>query len=248
MTTAYGNERSEAWHLPEIDWNAVTAGVAVALIAQLMLALLGIGLGLASVDTSDVTDETGARTALWTGYAWWAVSGIIAAFVGGYVAGSVARRHDITKAEAATQGFITWSLSILIIAHIMMLSAAAGAGGLAGGLAGPLPISTGSASENDGGQTVDRRMTAGGSTAVRNAAPSAAAAESFDSSTESGGPLAAGDSATVSAAEQVRREAATGALLSFFALAIGALAAMGGAVTAAPNVRSRAVANTPVRP
>ena len=69
------------------SWTSVLAGVVAALIVHVLLVMLGLGIGLLSVDTSTVaTSPVGVS---WSAFLYWAISGIIAAFVGGWVAGSV---------------------------------------------------------------------------------------------------------------------------------------------------------------
>ena len=69
-------------------WSAVLAGVIASLIVQVLLTMLGLGIGLIAVDIPTAATapvKTGSAAALW----WWA-SGIFAAFVGGAVAGAYA--------------------------------------------------------------------------------------------------------------------------------------------------------------
>src|SRR5262245_45619474 len=72
-----------------VSWGAVLAGVAVALVVQLILNLLGIGLGAASFDPAS-NNSPAASTLSISAAIWWAVSGIIAALLGGYTAGRLA--------------------------------------------------------------------------------------------------------------------------------------------------------------
>jgi hypothetical protein len=72
----------------EVHWGAVFAGVIVALTGQVLLTLLGAGLG-ASFDATR-GDVLSGETAAWGAYAWWAVTGIACAFAGGWTAGWVA--------------------------------------------------------------------------------------------------------------------------------------------------------------
>lgn len=70
------------------SWQAVLAGVVAALIVQVMLTMLGLGIGFLSVDAP--TASTAPRGVSWAAFIYWAIGGIIAAFVGGWVAGAVA--------------------------------------------------------------------------------------------------------------------------------------------------------------
>jgi len=72
-----------------ISWAAVLAGVVVALVVQLLLNMLGIGLGAATLDPA--AGNSPAASSLSMGAAiWFAVAGILAALAGGYTAGRLA--------------------------------------------------------------------------------------------------------------------------------------------------------------
>ena len=65
-------------------WSAVLAGVFASLVVQILLTMLGFGIGLLAIDVP--TAQSAPAGAGWAAFVWWAVSGIIAAFVGGAVA------------------------------------------------------------------------------------------------------------------------------------------------------------------
>lgn len=65
-----------------VSWAAVLAGVVVSLVAQLLLNMLGLGIGAATIDPA--AGQSPEASTLSIGAAiWWTVSGIIAAFLGG---------------------------------------------------------------------------------------------------------------------------------------------------------------------
>ena len=72
-----------------VSWGAVFAGVVIALVVQLVLNLLGIGLGAASFDPATSDNPSATTFSIGAGI-WWAVSGILAALAGGYAAGRLA--------------------------------------------------------------------------------------------------------------------------------------------------------------
>lgn len=91
-----------------VRWGAVLAGVAVGLSIQLLLTLLGVasGLSMASVAGSDV----GSSGPL----IWAAVSMLISAFVGGYVA---ARMSGLKRrADGVLHGAVSWAVTTLLFA------------------------------------------------------------------------------------------------------------------------------------
>lgn len=104
---------------------AIVSGVAFMLIFQVILALLGLGIGILAV--GPVTAAT-----FFAGFSWWAVSGIVAAGVGGYVVGIVS-----TETDVARTGF--FALVAWAIANVLALTIAgmAANGGPLSYLAGP---------------------------------------------------------------------------------------------------------------
>lgn len=108
----------------EVHWGAVAAGVIVALTGQMLLTLLGAGLG-ASFDATR-GDVLSGETVAWGAYAWWAVTGIACAFAGGWTAGWVAGSYpSVDRIEGSFQGFLTWGTATLIIG-ILVLGLASG--------------------------------------------------------------------------------------------------------------------------
>src|SRR6185312_2579427 len=65
--------------LNKVSWGAVFAGVAVALVVQLILNLFGLGIGAATLDMG-ADDNPSARTFSMGAAIWWTISGIIASF------------------------------------------------------------------------------------------------------------------------------------------------------------------------
>ena len=93
-----------------ISWGAIFAGTLVAIVLMLLLNLLGIGIGLSTIDPMQ---ESSPFSGLGTGaIIWWVVSNLIAIFAGGYVAGKLA---GIPLRNTSTlHGILTWSLYTLI--------------------------------------------------------------------------------------------------------------------------------------
>ena len=96
--------------LKRVSWSAVFAGVVVALVVQLALTLLGLGIGAATINPLTEDDPTRGLT---TGSAiWLAISTIIALFAGGYVSGRLAgvpRRED-----SLMHGLVMWGATTLV--------------------------------------------------------------------------------------------------------------------------------------
>lgn len=113
-----------------ISWGAVFGGLAIALVVQLMLSLLGIGVGMGTVDPMEERDPLAG---LGTGaLIWGIVSMLIALFTGGLVAGRLA---GIPRTiDSILHGLITFSLFTLVTSYLIAATTGtiiSGAGGIA---------------------------------------------------------------------------------------------------------------------
>lgn len=106
----------------EINWGAVFAGAALALSAQLILNMVGLALGLASFSLSD-TNNPDAGTFSMTAAAWWAISGIVAAFLGGIAAGRLSGSPKPTT--ASWHGLTSWAFTTLAVFYLISSTACA---------------------------------------------------------------------------------------------------------------------------
>jgi hypothetical protein len=119
-----------------ICWGAVFAGVAIALVTQLILNLIGIGIGAAAFDPASSANPSATAFSVGAGI-WWTISGIIAALAGGYAAGRLAGQPK--EASGAWHGLTAWALATLVIFALLTTTAGAIAGGalrFLGGVAG----------------------------------------------------------------------------------------------------------------
>jgi hypothetical protein len=99
-----------------VSWGAVLAGVAVALAVQLILNLLGIGLGAATFDPATSDNPSASTLSIGAGV-WWSVAGILAALAGGYTAGRLAGQPK--ESSGAWHGFTTWALTTLLVFYLL---------------------------------------------------------------------------------------------------------------------------------
>lgn len=105
----------------DISWGAVFAGAVMAIVLQLILNMIGVGIGLATVDP--LKSETPSASALSIGAGlWWVISGVVAAGVGGYLAGRLSGKPSETT--TAYHGLIAWAVSTLIIVYLISSAAA----------------------------------------------------------------------------------------------------------------------------
>src|SRR4051812_3877735 len=121
---------SDEWHtylFNRASWGAIVAGVVTALVVQLLLNLLGIGLGAASLSAANPADNPDASTFSIGAGVWWTLSGLIASFCGGVVAG---RLCGAAKANTARwHGFVAWCVTTLVIFYLLTSAL----GGIVGG-------------------------------------------------------------------------------------------------------------------
>ena len=112
--------------LNRVSWAAVLAGVVVSLVTQLLLNMFGLGIGLSTLDPG--TGDNPAASTFSVGAAiWWTISGIIAAFVGGYVAGRLSGRPK--ESTTGWHGITAWALTTLIVFWLLTSTVGAVLGG-----------------------------------------------------------------------------------------------------------------------
>lgn len=117
--------------LRRISWGAVFAGAILTLVVQIMLALLGVGIGTATLDPAgngspDIA-TLGSASGLWT-----MGTVLIATFVGALAAARLAGSPE--KADGVLHGLITWATSTLVIVYLLTSGVSAVIGGTFGAL------------------------------------------------------------------------------------------------------------------
>ncbi|MBY5606400.1 PhnA-like protein [Rhizobium leguminosarum] len=119
----------------KVSWGAVFAGVAVALVVQLLLNLLGAGIGAAVIDPA--SDDNPSATTLSVSTAiWFVVSGVIASFIGGYVSSRLSGRP--ARSTGALHGVTSWAVTTLVVVYLLTSSIGVLVGGVFTGLGGIL--------------------------------------------------------------------------------------------------------------
>jgi ElaB/YqjD/DUF883 family membrane-anchored ribosome-binding protein len=113
--------------LNRISWGAVLAGVVAALVTQLILNMLGVGIGVATLDPVGGDNPQASTFSIAAGI-WWTLSGIIASFVGGYIAGRLSGRPK--ESTAGLHGITAWAATTLVIFYLLTSTL----GGLLGGV------------------------------------------------------------------------------------------------------------------
>lgn len=97
------------------SWAAIFAGVALSVITQVILNMVGVGIGAGVVDPTTGGDTPAASSLTIGAGLWWAATGIIAAFLGGWAAGRLSGKPDVST--AAWHGLTTWAVATLIVLY-----------------------------------------------------------------------------------------------------------------------------------
>jgi len=168
----------------QVSWGAVLAGVVVALVTQIVLNMLGIGIGAATLDPVAGQSPSATTFSLGAGI-WFALSGVLAALAGGYAAGRLVGAPN--ESTAGWHGLTTWALTTLIIFYLLTSTV----GGILGGTYRTLTSALGSVASTVGSTA---------QTAAQVAAPSLAdpfstIEQSLRSMTSGNDPAALRDSA-----------------------------------------------------
>lgn len=101
--------------IKRISWGAIFAGGLVALVVQLLLSLLGLGIGMSTIDP---IQEQNPFSGLGMGaIIWWVGSILISLFIGGWVAGRLAGMPRNT--DSILHGILTWSLYTLVSFYLL---------------------------------------------------------------------------------------------------------------------------------
>lgn len=122
-----------------VSWGAILSGVVAAMVVQLLLNILGIGIGASSLDAANTGDNPTASGFSLTAGIWWTLSGIIASFVGGVVAGRLCGTSDNNTAH--WHGFVSWCVATLAIFYLLTSAV----GGIIGGTFNALGSTVGAA-------------------------------------------------------------------------------------------------------
>lgn len=140
----------------QVSWGAVFAGAAIALVMQIILNMIGLGVGLSAVDIAQGDTPSAGTLSIGAGI-WWVISGIIAAALGGYIAGRLSGKAS--ESTTAYHGLISWAVATLTVVYLLSSAAS----GLMGGAMNTASSVLGGAGKAVGGSL---------QTAVQTAAPS----------------------------------------------------------------------------
>lgn len=112
-TTRYQSDTAEIPGNPfsRISWGGIIAGLALVIALQMLLTLLGVGIGLSTVRPATGEAPDAAIISLGGGL-WWVVTNWIALVAGGYVAARLAG-SDHTE-DGLLHGLVTWAAALVL--------------------------------------------------------------------------------------------------------------------------------------
>src|SRR3981081_588145 len=142
--------------LNQVSWGAVFAGATIALVVQIILNMVGISVGLSTSDIAAGDAPSAGSLSVGAGI-WWVVSGMVAAAIGGYIAGRLSGKAS--QSTTAYHGLIAWAVSTLTVVYLLSSAAS----GLIGGT-----VSTASSALGGAGKAIGGAV----QSAVQTAAPS----------------------------------------------------------------------------
>jgi hypothetical protein len=137
-------------------WSAIVGGAVAALGIQIILTLLGVGLGAAMTNPASDASGADAEGAGMGAVAWLIASGVISFGIGGFVAGCMS--GVIRTGGGAMHGVLAWALAAVLGATVTAMAGSAALGGLATGAGAAVNASAFQ-------QTIDRSGQLGSDTA-----------------------------------------------------------------------------------
>lgn len=111
----------------QISWGAVFAGAFIALSAHVVLNMLGLGIGAATIDPNEPGGSPDVSSITFGTALWWTAAGIIASFVGGYAASRLSGK--ISPSTGGWHGLTTWAFTIIFMFYLMTTAIGSIAGG-----------------------------------------------------------------------------------------------------------------------
>ncbi|WP_203311106.1 hypothetical protein [Sphingomonas beigongshangi] len=112
--------------ITRISWGAIFAGVVIAIAVQLVLGILGTGIGLSMIDPVEGTTPGATGFGIGAGL-FWLVTTVVALGAGGYAA---ARVSGVTERfDALVHGLVVWGVTLILTLYLLTSAV----GGIIGG-------------------------------------------------------------------------------------------------------------------
>lgn len=112
--------------LARLSWGAIFGGVVIAIAVQLLLGILGTGIGLSMVDPTEGTTPGATGFGIGAGI-YWLITTVVALGAGGYAA---ARVSGVTERfDALVHGLVVWGVTLILTLYLLTSAV----GGIIGG-------------------------------------------------------------------------------------------------------------------
>ncbi|MGI4792615.1 MAG: hypothetical protein ACRYF2_18905 [Janthinobacterium lividum] len=109
-----------------ISWAAIFGGVILAVTVQILLTLLGAGIGLGTINVQSGTSPDASTLGIGAAL-WWMVTSLVALAVGGYVSAWLAGTE--TRWDGMLHGLVTWGIAAMLSLYLLTSAV----GGVVGG-------------------------------------------------------------------------------------------------------------------
>lgn len=121
--------------LNQVSWGAIFAGAVVALVVTVLLTMLGVGVGVATLDPGTGDNPDASSFSIVAGI-WYLLSGIAASFIGGYISSRMSGKTAATT--GALHGLTTWAFTTLLVLYLMTSTVGSLVGGVFSGITSAL--------------------------------------------------------------------------------------------------------------
>lgn len=109
-----------------VSWGAIFAGVVLAVAVQLLLGILGTGIGLSMVDPVEGTTPGATGFGIGAGL-YWLVTTVVALGAGGYAAARLSGVRE--RFDALVHGLVVWGVTLILTLYLLTSAV----GGIIGG-------------------------------------------------------------------------------------------------------------------
>jgi hypothetical protein len=183
-----------------VAWGAIIAGVVIALVTQAILNMIGLGVGMSTIDPGTGDNPSATSLSIGAGL-WFVLSGVIASFLGGWAAG---RLSGMAKSQtAAWHGLTAWAATTLVIFYLL----GSAAGGIIGGAYSTVTSALGGAGKALG-STAQTAVQAAAPSLANSSNPFASIEQQMRSATGGTDPASMRDAAIASVRAAVTGDAA----------------------------------------
>lgn len=162
MSAVTPAEDARSVMINQVSWGAIFAGAVIAVSAQVVLNMVGVGVGAATLDPSTGDNPTAGAFGIGAGI-WFAISTILAALLGGVAAGRLSGKPK--PSTAGWHGLTAWAVSTIFVIYLIGSSVTSLVGGavgtvgnVVGGAASTAGSVVGSAIPNDPFTAIEERI------------------------------------------------------------------------------------------